>query len=373
MSSNEIKLPYGLKDNHIVHISEITEDQRGLKCGCVCPVCHDPLQARIGKIRTKHFAHGRNCETATETALHMLAKEIILNNKKIMLPDVHFGGDLIEKCKYFNYSIAEAECAIHGIRPDLKVSNGKHTLYIEIVVTHDIGDEKYEIISRNNMSLLKIDLEEYYFLALSEGNYAHLEDCLIHQQDCKEWINNKILNKKIEEAEKELALINRVKKEKTKRKIKEIIQIVERYPDWLLPTDSDIEKNLYWQRTFKWLRLKPEDVYDFLNYPIPGEIIFNCDRRIWQTTLFSMYVINNKYSYFKIEWVQNWIRHKNGLPLNIPIYFSWEIEEHLEFNLPTLADVLGDFFVNLVKHGFLIPHENVDYYDNRYKWGFYNV
>lgn len=41
-----MKLPYGLKDGKLVHISEV---DKGKKCGCVCPACYSPFIARKGK------------------------------------------------------------------------------------------------------------------------------------------------------------------------------------------------------------------------------------------------------------------------------------------------------------------------------------
>jgi len=181
--SESLKLPYGLRNGKIIHISEIPEAQRGLKCGCVCPVCHEPLQARIGSKRVKHFAHNSDCPTAVETALHMMAKDIVLNNRQILLPHVEFACDIIRPSKYFKYTRAEAEVALKGIKPDLMISDGKNTLYIEIVVTHDVDEEKYDKIKEMNISVLKIDLEEYYYTSLLEGTYKHLENQIIHQKD----------------------------------------------------------------------------------------------------------------------------------------------------------------------------------------------
>lgn len=362
-----LKLPYGLKNGKIVHISEISESQRGLKCGCVCPVCNEPLQARIGSKRTKHFAHSSNCPTATETALHMMAKDIILNNRRLLLPHVEFAYDIIKPSKYFKYTRAEAEVAMNGVKPDLMISDGKNTLYIEIVVTHDVDDDKYEKIKAMNISVLKIDLEKYYYKSLQEGTYEHLEHQIIHQKDNKEWVNNKLLNKAIDDYENE----DIREEERNKKKVSALLLKLYHTPDLLYPVDARIAENKYWQRTNQYLHLDPEEVYDYLNHPIPGEIVFACDRRIWQTTLFSMYVINNKYSTIKIEWVHNWITKKKGLPINWLVYGSWRQKGSLGFELPSLSDVLAEYFMNLADCGFLIPDSNCEPYVYTIGWKFY--
>ena len=362
-----LKLPYGLKNGKIVHISEISESQRGLKCGCVCPVCNEPLQARIGSKRTKHFAHSSNCPTATETALHMMAKDIILNNRRLLLPHVEFAYDIIKPSKYFKYTRAEAEVAMNGVKPDLMISDGKNTLYIEIVVTHDVDDDKYEKIKAMNISVLKIDLEEYYYKSLQEGTYEHLEHQIIHQKDNKEWVNNKLLNKAIDDYENE----DIREEERNKKKVSALLLKLYHTPDLLYPVDTRIAENKYWQRTNQYLHLDPEEVYDYLNHPIPGEIVFACDRRIWQTTIFSMYVINSRYSTIKIELVQNWIIKRKGLPINWLVYGSWRQKDSLGFELPALSDVLAEFFMNLADCGFLLPDVNCEHTTNTYKWIFY--
>lgn len=365
--SESLKLPYGIKNGKIVHISEIPESQRGLKCGCVCPVCNEPLQARIGTKRIKHFAHSSNCPTAAETALHMMAKDIILNNRRIRLPHVEFAYEIIKPSKYFKYTHSEAEVAIKDIKPDVMISDGKNTLYIEIVVTHDVDDDKYEKIKALNISVLKIDLEEYYYTSLQEATYEHLEKQIIHQKNNKEWVNNKLLNKAIEDYENE----DIREEEQNKKKASALLLKIYHSPDLLYPTDTRIAENKYWQRSNQYLHLDPEEIYEYLNYPIPGEIVFACDRRIWQTTLFSIYVIYNRYSTIKIELVQNWIIKKKGLPINWLVYGSWRQKDTLGFELPSLSDVLAEFFMNLADYGFLIPDSNCEQYFYTKVWKFY--
>ncbi|WHY77279.1 competence protein CoiA family protein [Neobacillus sp. WH10] len=68
----KFKLPYGLKDGKLVHISDV---EKGLKCECVCPACNHPLIARKGEKTAHHFAHynGSECAKSVETALHSIS------------------------------------------------------------------------------------------------------------------------------------------------------------------------------------------------------------------------------------------------------------------------------------------------------------
>lgn len=91
------ELEYGLRDGRIVFISEILPEENGDQCGCICPNCRRALQARaLGKKRRPYFAHIRDaCDTkaARETALHMLAKELLSEIKNVLLPEIRFYAD----------------------------------------------------------------------------------------------------------------------------------------------------------------------------------------------------------------------------------------------------------------------------------------
>lgn len=82
-----IKLPYGLRDGELIHISEV---DRGRSCDCLCPSCNGQLVARKGEYKVDHFAHytRRECHGALETALHLAAKKILERCQSIVLPSV---------------------------------------------------------------------------------------------------------------------------------------------------------------------------------------------------------------------------------------------------------------------------------------------
>lgn len=90
-----VNLEYGIREGKVVRISEIPTDQRGLKCNCTCPGCGKNLVARLGEKKQKHFAHqGDACDIASaqQTALHMLAKEIIEEKKNCCFRGFHLIG-----------------------------------------------------------------------------------------------------------------------------------------------------------------------------------------------------------------------------------------------------------------------------------------
>lgn len=58
-SINILNLTYAQKNEKLVHVSEV---ERGLKCGCVCPACGEVLIARKGNKVVHHFAHKSTIE-----------------------------------------------------------------------------------------------------------------------------------------------------------------------------------------------------------------------------------------------------------------------------------------------------------------------
>ena len=86
-----LRNPFAIKDNKLVLIEDLTSDQKGLSCGCVCPACGDVFIARMGDIRVKHFAHStKGCDEvqAYITSLYRLLKEIIESGISIYIPSV---------------------------------------------------------------------------------------------------------------------------------------------------------------------------------------------------------------------------------------------------------------------------------------------
>lgn len=85
-SDNQVRI--GVRDGQCVGINEV---ERGRKCGCICAACGHQLVARQGEIRAWHFAHDvqSDCKSMGETHIHLAAKQILRDRKKIVLPAFH--------------------------------------------------------------------------------------------------------------------------------------------------------------------------------------------------------------------------------------------------------------------------------------------
>ena len=217
----EPKLTYGKnQEGRLVHIEDVP---RGLECNCVCPECGVKLIARKGKKNQKHFAHanGADCAEARMTALHMLAQQIIQEEKKIRKP--WFKDYCEDKSKIIEFSSVGLEVRFKtqevNRRPDCvgTIQNGDKTteVWIEVKVKHAIDEDKRNDIIKLGAICMEIDLSS---LLTERYTKDSVRKALFDEYDNKEWINypqlfrkNAIVKQKKEEEE-------RIKREQEKEK-----------------------------------------------------------------------------------------------------------------------------------------------------------
>ena len=178
----DIKLEFGLRDGKLIHISEIGQTEKGKKCNCTCPKCGKILVAKCGEKRKWHFAHDtvNDCKDATaqETAIHLLAKEIIRENHRIRVPGLKLskeqvvpkGFDVsavakvdidlgISSCMV-NYDSVEIEKTIDDIVADAVIEVPGTICIIEIAVTHFIDEKKRNKLKEIGRAVFEIDLRD---------------------------------------------------------------------------------------------------------------------------------------------------------------------------------------------------------------------
>lgn len=85
-----LKNPFGLRDGILYMIEDMTEEERGSKCNCICPSCEGRFIARLkDDNRRKHFAHdGEACDEvkAYLQGLYILLQEYLTNGNPLTLP-----------------------------------------------------------------------------------------------------------------------------------------------------------------------------------------------------------------------------------------------------------------------------------------------
>lgn len=160
------QLIYALKDGVATSIENV---ESGLKCGCICPSCGEPLVAKKGTKRMHHFSHysGHNCEYGYETSLHLAAKEILSTANRIMLPAVYIqfpnspkAPELYCESKEISIERVELEKRFQDVIPDVVIYAGGKQLFLEVYVTHAIDDIKLKKLKQTDISTIEIDLSK---------------------------------------------------------------------------------------------------------------------------------------------------------------------------------------------------------------------
>lgn len=189
--TNDTELKYAVFKNVIVHISEVTS---GLNSGeYQCPKCHRFLIAKKGNVRIHHFAHYNyeNCQGAQETALHQLAKEILLHEKRIFIPNI----DNSEHYRVIQFEDINQEVRLFNLIIDVLGSYELSTLAIEIKVTHEVDSNKISVVKEKAIEMIEIDLSSYINANLSREELTKI----VVETAPRYWINQPFIKTTTEE------------------------------------------------------------------------------------------------------------------------------------------------------------------------------
>lgn len=330
---SNVQLQFGLRDGKIVVVGELSPDERGLKCDCVCPVCGGSLVARLGTKKQAHFAHYRatDCDVASvqQTALHLLAKELIAEAKGMFFPaaavrcgEVFSDSDsetweIIQRLPktleyrpagFYTCSDVILEKKVSDIIPDIILVRGEQRVLVEIAVTHFIDEEKQQKIEKLGLPVLEVDLSD---LRTEQLNREELRTRLLTTPEKKKWMflptsqaRQAIFdqyNTLYEQAEKDIEAEEKQRIQKAKRRAEKREVAQEKY-DRLLHPDLYRETLIKRRNDEKTLQIIQQlsfyhdqnysDVPFFLDIPTTGDLVFDCDRRVWQAAIFDRFIYN---------------------------------------------------------------------------------
>lgn len=369
---SNVQLQFGLREGKIIAVGELSPDERGLKCGCICPVCEGALVARLGAKKQAHFAHYKatDCDTASaqQTALHLLAKELIAEAKGMFLPAAMvsrkevFANENNEPWEVMHklpstleyrpagfYPCSEVilEKKVSDIIPDIVLVQGEQRILVEIAVTHFINEEKQNKIEALGMPVLEVDLSE---LRADELNREELRKRLFESPEGKDWVflpETQTRQASIEKyysmyketqqvvAEEKKRQIQgekrRTAKEKAAEKKYNRLLQPKLYRETLVKRRSDEET----YRIIRQFRFSNDPNYStvpfFLDIPTTGDLVFDCDRRIWQAAIFDKFIYNRNMEASEparahVKKVASWaVKHQNIFRLDwdlMPKVFS---------------------------------------------------
>lgn len=176
-----MKIPFGLR-THDQRMVDPTEVTKGQSCGCICPDpdCGKKLIAKQGVINEWHFAHeaGADCASGVESALHKMAKQLIMERSQIWVPERSFhrevlgSHDDVEGGYCWKQSLSIEVCAeglktltncieekqIETRRPDVLAELDGYPIAIEIAHTHFCDEAKLDWLKARNLTTLEIDV-----------------------------------------------------------------------------------------------------------------------------------------------------------------------------------------------------------------------
>ncbi|MEO1036984.1 MAG: competence protein CoiA family protein [Pseudomonadota bacterium] len=197
MESYNFLNPLGLKGGALVHVDEVP---RGLACDCVCPGCGGQLVAKKGPKMAHHFAHskGEDCGAGYESALHIAAKDALLENHKITLPmiEVKFSSYrapiVLESARTHDLESVVLEKRLGNIVPDVLVHIEGEPLIVEMKVTHEVDSEKFEKVRALGISAIEIDLSDLD----RNMSLIDLKEHVVDPSPRKKWLHNVVAQTK---------------------------------------------------------------------------------------------------------------------------------------------------------------------------------
>ena len=175
-------------DGRTVHVDEVAN---GLACECVCLKCGGKLIGRHGEIRQHHFSHvlateGMGC---TETALHKAAKEIIQQERRLVLPrqlegmGLQLGAEACFDSVSLEHRLGCGEAGAEIVAD--AYGQGAVDMVIEIAVHHRVDQAKADKIRRLGLPAVEIDLAN---AASSLWDWDALRQAVLSDPSRRRWV-----------------------------------------------------------------------------------------------------------------------------------------------------------------------------------------
>lgn len=307
------KIPFGLLNGRMVSPSDVPN---GLACGCICAACGGRLIAKHPRTNiVDHFSHHNpeSCATGYETALHLAAKQILMDKKKILLPGFNVEASRVH---YDTFSRVEKQLSIpskmveldkvveevrdyQGVIPDIVATVGNKLLFIEIAVTHFVDATKLERLELLGHPTLEIDLSD----APRIPSLEDVEQLVIYELINKDWlVNSKRKAMTVEigiQADAELQLQIDTYKANIQRKEQEKLE----YKNL-----NDLEK---FDLDFKSLNVSLNSIEQYIGLDVKCSYSIKASSRTWQLSVLREFVcFKQPWTSFDTTEVYKWISER---------------------------------------------------------------
>lgn len=205
-------------DEKIVSIKD-RDVPSGKKCDCICTKCKEPLVAKKGKERVHHFAHANETNCKGETLAHIEAKNIIEKEGYLWLPRYIGEGDYDTAKVDFDEVLIEKKIKPSNNSADLWCTSQGRSIVVEIVVTHDLDEQKENFLVENKIDTLSI----YVGKSLHKDEYNDLPENfsnLVLKESERHWNVNEKIDLAREEEKKARKREEKAEKERLEREEK---------------------------------------------------------------------------------------------------------------------------------------------------------
>ena len=263
-----------------------------------------------------------------------MAKQIIAEEKKILVPPKNISMEeagifdiphdiecrippyQLHKTRFVIAENVKLEEHLPGFTPDVLIETNHGELLVEIFVSHRVNDSKRKKAAEHGSAMLEINLSEFVDTPVKQDE---IKSVILSSDSNKEWIHYPLSNETLNKAKHYYDNHDAVKKhrayilaEKRKRekaesdrtrrnqKIKDLFQ-PENYAtalERLRNDDAFLTMCEKWHKdhwfSFAQHYRQHKEVPFFIDIPITGEMIFKCDRRIWQSIIFNRYIYGRK-------------------------------------------------------------------------------
>lgn len=165
--------PFGVNEHGALVLASSVK--RGLACNCVCPACSEPLVANQGPHKVPYFSHaaGADCGSGVESAMHLLAKEIVSEAGKLAIPSHTVESRssvsatqkeiIIKNRSLIKVVDVELEKETDSMIADcLVTAAGGQQLIVEIKVTHAVDEIKMAKLEDAEISTIEYDFGALY-------------------------------------------------------------------------------------------------------------------------------------------------------------------------------------------------------------------
>lgn len=385
---------YGIRSGVAISIEDVPTSMKGLACECVCPYCRRAFEACAlseNSKRDRYFRHQKNpsedrtiaetldCEVdwANESGLHLMAKQVIQTYKQVMLPifeitpqECGLPEEILEEISPEHYyrstptvftgTSVILESSVSGFKPDITLKNDKYELFVEIRVNHRVDTKKLEKVQAYAKAhMIEIDLRDF---AEKPVNEAELAEFLCKSTESRKWLFHPHYEEAITQATEYYKKLPSVaeyyrkaeQRERGKKKLERLFSQPDAYAFELRRlrySDQEL-KQVFQKKDFSdfWFWAQTHTVPFFVDIPITGEMVFQCDRRVWQSVVFDRYIFNRTTKRICVNNVFHELHTTHDIPVDWELAYSQEIDAG-SFSLS--LDVIKQYFDHLAFLGFI--------------------